>query len=172
MTTPTQIDSIAPVVANTDEWLQEIERLSQKTTPSFFHLTAPLPERGRTNQVLGATPHLNVVLKTYASGGENELHAHVNEDHLFLILQGRAAFFGPNNEQRDVGKNDCVLLPRGSFYRFRAFEDEPLVMLRIGAVSDPDTDILERIGVNRLPLDGFSKENKEVPVVLSGKWFE
>lgn len=90
MKTPEETRSrpVAPIVNSADDWRAEILRLAQKKTPSFFHLTAPLPSTGRTNQVLGATDMLSVVLKTYAEGGENELHAHPNEDHVFVVLQG------------------------------------------------------------------------------------
>ena len=162
----------APVVKNTREWLAELDRLAQRETPSFFHLRAQLPEQGRTNQVLSATPRMNVVLKTYASGGENELHAHTNEDHTFVILQGKALFYGPHDERREVAKNDCVMIPRGAYYWFHAVEGEPLVMLRIGATLDADADPLARVGIDNLPLDGFSEANKEVPVVFSDNWYE
>ena len=74
-----------------------------------------------------------VVLKTYASGGENELHAHPHEDHTFVILQGAAKFYGPNKEERIAKAGEGVLLPAGTFYWFHVTSDEQLVMLRIGA---------------------------------------
>ncbi len=136
-------------------------------------LRAQLPVQGRTNIVLGATPQLSVVLKTYASGGENELHAHPYEDHLFVILQGSAIFHGPNGEQRTVAKHDCVLIPRQALYWFHAIEtDEPLVLLRIGAAVDPALDPLDRVDEAGNFFDGYSDLNKEVPVILSSQWFE
>ena len=48
--------------------------------------------------MLAATRNMTVVLKTYAAGGENGLHAHTNEDHVFLILEGGATFYGPKGE--------------------------------------------------------------------------
>jgi mannose-6-phosphate isomerase-like protein (cupin superfamily) len=166
------MQTTAPIVKSTAEWLAEMQRLSQRTTPSFFHLRCQLPKAGRTNQVLGATRMMSVVLKTYAEGGENELHAHVNEDHFFLIMEGTAEFFGPNGEMRVVGRNDCVLLPRGSLYWFRAAGGQPLVMLRIGTADEDETDVLARVGADNRPLDGYSAENKEVPLVLEDRWFE
>ena len=86
---------------------------------------------------------------------------------MFVILQGGAVFHGPNGETREVGRNDCVLLPAGTFYWFHAKEDgEELVMLRIGAHIDPDSDVLARIDLEGKPFDGYSEKNKEVPVVL------
>jgi mannose-6-phosphate isomerase-like protein (cupin superfamily) len=156
----------APISNSAEEWRVEMERMASSQLPSFFHIRAMLPKRGRTNQVLGASSRMNVVLKTYASGGENELHAHSNEDHLFVVMQGEASFYGPRNERRDVAKNDCVLVPAGSFYWFQAKEGEPLVMLRVGAVVDPQQDVLARIDIDGAPFDGYSEKNKEVPYVL------
>lgn len=156
----------APIVNSEDEWRAEMDRLSDKTTPSFFPIRTQLPKKGRTNQILGATPSMNVVLKTYASGGENELHAHSNEDHVFVVLQGGAVFFGPANEMREVGKHDCVLIPSGSYYRFHAKEEEPLVLLRVGAVIDPHKDPLARIDSDGQPFGGYSVKNKEIPYEL------
>jgi mannose-6-phosphate isomerase-like protein (cupin superfamily) len=159
------------IVRNTKEWLEAISQFEKRLKPTFFHARAQLPDQGRTNIVLGATQTLSVVLKTYASGGENELHAHTNEDHMFYILQGSATFHGPNGETRVVSKNRGILLPRGSFYSFCADENEPLVMLRVGTTVDSSTDPLARVGIDNLPLDGFSDANKEVPLVLSEQWF-
>ncbi|CAD6543267.1 hypothetical protein LMG27952_04014 [Paraburkholderia hiiakae] len=163
--------SSSTIVRSTAEWLSAMAELEKRTKPTFFHARAQLPEQGRTNIVLGATRTLSVVLKTYASGGENELHAHTNEDHMFYILQGSATFHGPNGEVRVVSKNEGILLPRGTFYSFCADEREPLVMLRVGAVVDASTDPLARVGIDNLPLDGFSEANKEVPLILGDRWF-
>lgn len=157
----------APIANSASQWRAEMARMAESKLPCFFHLRAKLPKEGRTNQVLGATRYMNVVLKTYASGGENELHAHTNEDHVFVVMQGQAVFYGPRGETREVAKNDCVLLPANAFYWFHAKEDaEPLVMLRIGAALDPDTDVLARIDPEGNPFDGYSERNKEAPYVL------
>lgn len=161
-----------PIATSTADWRRKIEEHAAIRTPTVFQMRAQLPRQGRTNIVLGATPTMSVVLKTYASGGENELHAHPDEDHLFVVLQGCARFYGPRGETKDVARNGCVLLPRGSLYRFHALAGEPLVMLRVGAVSEPDADPLARVDIDGAPFEGYSDANKEVPVVLDDKWFE
>jgi mannose-6-phosphate isomerase-like protein (cupin superfamily) len=161
-----------PIATSTDDWRMKMQQKALIKTPSFFRMRARLPKQGRTNIVLGATPIMSVVLKTYASGGENELHAHPYEDHLFVVLQGAAHFYGPNGEVKEVRKNSCALLPRGSLYRFHAVEGEPLVMLRVGAVTDANLDPLARTGVDGEPFEGYSDANKEVPIVLGDEWFD
>lgn len=170
----TAVKDYAPLLEGEQEWADAIERMRVKKTPSFFHMTAPLPKQGRTNQMLGATDHMHIVLKTYASGGENEIHAHPGEDHVFVVLHGKAEFHGPRGERREVGKHDCVLLPAGSLYSFVATGDEHLVMLRIGAATDPENvDRLSRIDADGKPFGGHDVRNKEVELILEdGRYFE
>ena len=158
---------------NIHDWELETQRLSATKTPTFSRMKAQLPSQGRTNHMLAATRNMTVVLKTYAAGGENGLHAHTNEDHVFLILQGGATFYGPKGEQRQVRRNDCVMIPAGALYWFAADEGgEPLVMARIGAAVDASKDVLARLDQDGEAIDGNSERNKEVPLVLSEKWFE
>lgn len=162
----------AGIATTTQAWREAMARLAVIDRPGFFRLAARLPEQGRTNTVVAATGQLNVVLKTYASGGENELHAHTNEDHLFVVLQGAATFHGPAGERRDVFTHEGVVLPKGVLYRFIAHGGEPLVLLRVGAVIDPSCDPLARVDPRGKPMDGYSGQNKEVPPVLSpSRWF-
>ena len=55
---------------------------------TFFKRGAQLLDQGRTNTVLAKTDNMEARLKVYASGGENALHTHFNEDHMFVIMQG------------------------------------------------------------------------------------
>jgi quercetin dioxygenase-like cupin family protein len=57
-----------------------------------FHLRTAILESGRSHTYLAETENLSVVIKCYASGGENALHAHPNEDHVFVVLQGEATY--------------------------------------------------------------------------------
>ena len=141
-------------------------------TPRFFKMEALLPTQGREDIPMAKAGGMSVVLKTYAKAGENELHAHLNEDHTFIILQGEAEFYGPNGEKRRAGKNEGVLIPRGTFYWFVACGDEPLVMARVGAAIEPGVDTTMRVNIKGDFMDPMSAENKEVPLVLSkDDWF-
>lgn len=160
------------IVGSSQAWRDAMARMAVTDKPAFFQMAQQLPVQGRTNAVLAATPLVNVVLKTYASGGENELHAHTNEDHVFVVLQGAATFYGPRGEERVVRCHEGAVLPRGVLYRFIAHEEEPLVLLRIGAVIDAEQDPLARIDEKGEPFDGYSEANKEVPCILSEQmWF-
>src|SRR5215472_8779896 len=100
-------------IANSPEDLRaKVQSQVVGNKPSFFKLEAQLPKQGRTDTPLAASEKMWVLLKTYAADGENGLHAHPNEDHTFVVLQGEATFSGPNDETRTIGKNEGVLLPQ------------------------------------------------------------
>jgi mannose-6-phosphate isomerase-like protein (cupin superfamily) len=106
-----------------------------------------------------------------AADDENGLHAHPNEDHTFVVLQGEATFYGPNGESRTIGKNEGVLLPHGTFYWFKATSEEPLVMVRIGAAAFDSVDRHGRIAPDGSEMRGDSVENKQVELIMSDCWF-
>ena len=142
------------------------------TQPKFFSLKAQLLADGRSVVPLAETESLWSWIKVYASGGENVLHAHTNEDHMFIILAGRARFFGPNGEARELGRNDGLMLPAGTLYHFNACSDEPLVLLRVGARAG-EGPLSDRIGQDGEPIPGGSKKNKfKPPVYLEDQFYE
>jgi mannose-6-phosphate isomerase-like protein (cupin superfamily) len=119
--------------------------------PSFFKMKAQLLDGGNTETPLAIGDHLWLKIKVYAKGGENQLHAHPHQDHSFIVLDGRACFHGPRDEQKELGKGEGIFLPKGSFYWFETISEEPLVLLRVGATEadvasqdtkHPDTRIM------------------------------
>jgi mannose-6-phosphate isomerase-like protein (cupin superfamily) len=106
-----------------------------------FRLRTPLLSSGRSHTILAsckaATGAMNIAIKCYAEGGENEFHAHAREDHTFIVLQGRARFFQPGGPPQELGRNEGILLPAGALYKFEVTSDEPLVLLRVGNVWQP-----------------------------------
>ncbi|HEY4134044.1 MAG TPA: cupin domain-containing protein [Alphaproteobacteria bacterium] len=136
------------------------------TKPEVFTLKAQLLDQGRTDTVLAACENMIVRLKVYASGGENELHAHTGEDHTFIILQGSARFFGPNEEEIDLQQYQGILLPKGNYYKFFATSKEPLVMIRVGSPGPKMQKKPLRIDMAGKEMLGDSKENKKEPVIF------
>src|SRR5216117_3478865 len=68
----------------------------------------------------------------YASGDENGLHTHPNEDHTFIVLQGSARYYDADSGHTDVSKHERIMLPAGAYYWFEATSKDPLVLVRIG----------------------------------------
>lgn len=134
--------------------------------PQIFKMGISLPQQGRAAALLGCTDRMWVNLKAYAEGGENVLHAHANEDHTFIILAGRATFYGPKGEKTTLGRNEGILLPRGSLYYFHAEKGEPLVILRVGCVIDPSRNAWERVGRDGADVPPSSEANKTTATVF------
>ena len=129
-----------------------------------FHLRTAILESGRSHTYLAETENLSVVIKCYASGGENALHAHPHEDHMFIVLQGSAQFFNSDGTLAKLGANEGIMLPKGNYYRFHATSDEPLVLLRVGTPNQSPKLSPNRIDPTGEPMVGDSKENKSVSV--------
>ena len=106
--------------------------------PTFFTMRAQLLDAGNTETPLAVGEYLWLKIKVYAKGGENKLHAHPYQDHSFIVLNGRARFHGPRGEEKELARNDGILLPAGSYYWFETISEEPLVLLRAGAAMAPD----------------------------------
>ena len=139
-----------------------------------FQVRASLLDRGRTMDLLARSDTMYAHIKVYAEGGENALHTHTREDHLFVVLAGEATFrLGRDEALKVVGKNEGVLLPAGSYYWFQSSGQENLVMLRVGAKTPgPQSDDDDRMGVNGAPLPADSAANKKIPpVVRPGAFF-
>jgi mannose-6-phosphate isomerase-like protein (cupin superfamily) len=153
------------VSQETDEMRQIREKNIANAPPAeFFKLRSELLKQGRTNQIVADTGNLWANLKVYASGGENGLHNHTDQDHFHLVLKGKACFHGPRGEEKICGPYEGVMLPSGSYYRFEAVSDEPLILLRVGAKTDPTAEH-PRYNVYGEPLNSASKENGRVEVI-------
>ncbi len=150
----------------TEEMRLKREAILAKSPPAQpFRLRAEMVKKGRTNQIVAETKNMQVNLKVYAGGGENGLHNHTDEDHFHLVLQGSARFYGPRGETLDCGQYEGIMLPSGSFYRFNATCEEPLILLRVGA-NTPMTEEHPRYNVYGDPLPADTKANGRVEVVL------
>lgn len=156
----------------TEEMRRKREATIAASAPaSVFKLRAQLLKQGRSTDLVSATDNMRVHIKVYASGGENGLHNHTQEDHFHLVLDGSACFYGPRGEEIHCGKYEGIMLPAGSFYRFHATSEEPLILLRVGAKA-PSTSEIDRINIYGEPLPTESKGNGQVEVIpIEGAWW-
>jgi mannose-6-phosphate isomerase-like protein (cupin superfamily) len=107
------------------------------TEPTHFTIhDAPVLSEGNVQSLLAAAPSLWAHVKVYAEGGENGVHAHPYEDHMFLVLGGEATFIGAGEWTKKVGPYEGMLVPRGVHYAFKSSGSRNLVMVRIGAPTD------------------------------------
>lgn len=139
--------------------------------PKLFRLRTQLLSKGRSDYVLANTDLMTIRIKCYAQGGENALHAHPAEDHAFIVLEGEARFVGKGGEIGVLRKNEGIMLPKGTYYKFESCGDTPLVLLRIGAVKERPK--VRRINPQGNSLPGDSIENKhQEGVPIDGRFYE
>lgn len=145
--------------------------MDNRKSPKIFHLKTQLLSKGRSDYVLADTDLMSVRIKCYAQGGENALHAHPAEDHVFIVLDGAARFVGPEGEITVLTRNQGIMLPKGTYYRFESCGDTPLVLLRVGAAKERPK--VSRINPEGKPLPGGSRENlHEEGVPIEGRYYE
>jgi len=133
--------------------------------PTFFDLKTPFLDQGRSRKNAAASEVMTIVGMVYAEGGENAMHNHINEDHVFLILQGQATFHIETDDNvRVVNKYDGVLIPQGCNYWFTSSGDENLVMARVGARHHEGK--IRRAFPDGTDFDGSSEANKQVPMIV------
>ena len=129
------------LAAETDEMRKIREENIENSPPAqVFKLRAQKLKQGRSNQRVADTGNMWVNLKVYASGGENGLHNHTDQDQFNLVLNGKACFYGPRGEEKFCGPYEGVMLPSGSYYRFESVGEDSLVLLRVAAKTDQSAE--------------------------------
>ncbi len=66
-------------------------------------------------------------------GGENNLHFHAGVDITWMVLKGRARFYGPGNDdvRGEFGPHEGLLIPSGAKYWFESCGTDDLELLQI-----------------------------------------
>src|SRR5438874_11542993 len=84
---------------------------------------------------LGRTELLRLgVQVVQPKGGETNLHAHPALDSAWLVLAGKAKFYGHDDALiGELGRHETIFIPKGVPYWFEASGDEPLEILHINA---------------------------------------
>lgn len=153
--------------------LDEIGFDPDSKAPKVFTLRIPILEQGSDRSHMASTDRMWIFINTYGpESGENKLHAHTNEDHSFIVLQGKARFVGPNGESTELEKNQGIMLPRSALYTFRAVGG-PLILLRLGCIVDADKSPWLRETGSGDHLLGNAAENGQIATVFKkGAFFE
>ena len=140
--------------------------------PQIIPLRTQLASKGHTKHLLAKTNMMTMHIHCYApKGGENGLHAHVTEDHIFICLQGEAVFRGLNGELPPLKKHQAIFIPKGCYYSFSNETDEPCIMVRFG--TSPDGHGSQRVDPQGNPIRGRThKEGAVAPVLIEGAFFE
>src|SRR5215470_13080665 len=140
--------------------------------PEILTLRTQLVSAGHTKDLPAQTEGVTFHIHCYGpKGGENGLHAHTEEDHIFVVLQGEAQFFGLNGPLPVLKKNQALMLPKGCFYSFSNEASEPLVMIRFGAMDKNAAG--RRLDPQGRPIPGRGKQSgAKPPAFIEGRFFE
>jgi mannose-6-phosphate isomerase-like protein (cupin superfamily) len=146
------------------------EILAKSPPPKFFKMRAQMLKQGRSDKQVAKSDLLSARVKVYASGGENGLHNHSGEDHMHIVLQGSACFYGPRGEESHIKQYEGIMLPKGAFYRFHCTSQEPLVLLRLAARRHDGKP--GRANIYGDTLNADSEENGKGQVIpIDGMWW-
>jgi mannose-6-phosphate isomerase-like protein (cupin superfamily) len=108
----------------------------------------PASDRPKEVIMLGRAGHLRTLVQVVREGGENNLHYHTNSDTTWLVLKGRARFYGVGDKLiGEYGPHEGVLMPGGARYWFEKAGDETLELLQVVGVT-PDGGKSERVNLD------------------------
>ena len=115
--------------------------------PKLIDLKIPMLEAGMSRDMLCSGENSTVRIHCYSTGmGEKHgLHAHIEEEHVFIVLHGQAVFSSIEGKLPPLGKNKGIWLPKGCFYEFVNPGPEPLVVLRFGADACPTENAVSAV---------------------------
>jgi mannose-6-phosphate isomerase-like protein (cupin superfamily) len=108
----------------------------------------PETDRPKDILMLGRTDRLRTVVQVVKEGGENNLHYHTNSDTLWMVLKGRARFYGVGDRPLgDLGPHEGIVIPGGARYWFEKVGPETLEILQV--VAKESDAAAERINIEK-----------------------
>ncbi len=111
-----------------------------------FSLKIERLSAGKSEMLLAQADELEMRIKVYAEGGENQVHAHLDHDHSFVVLEGEATFYDKDGNETVIGPYRGIMLPRGTHYSFTNTGEGNLVLIRAGGGFKPKEGYARAIG--------------------------
>lgn len=117
---------------------EEAHRAAEERVQNFSYRK---PEEIGSGKGIVRLCHSDIVqglVQIIKDGGENNLHYHEGMDSFWMVLKGRAAFYGPGDKLiGEYGPNEGLLMPRGARYWFaKASDGEDLELLQVISYED------------------------------------
>lgn len=92
---------------------------------------------------------LRLRVQRVKEGGENNLHYHTGSETTWMVLGGRARFYGPEDKLLgEFGPMEGILIPGGARYWFEKVGDEDLEVMQIVAYDRRDGAREQRLNVD------------------------
>jgi mannose-6-phosphate isomerase-like protein (cupin superfamily) len=149
-----------------------MQKVVTPTVAQPFSLKIERLSAGKSELLLAQADELELRMKVYAEGGENTLHAHLDHDHSFVVLDGQATFTDSDHNETVVGKYEGIMLPRGTHYCFCNSGEGNLVILRAGGGHKPQRGWERAIGKTGPATPRITPENRRSSgVPVPGEFF-
>ena len=148
-------------------------RADDEPKTKLFSLKTPYMKQGPVTQLVAETPNMWIHTKINAEGGENEIYKHIDEDHAFIVLEGRMSVFDENGGEIEVKQYQGVMIPKGAYYRYLNTGDGNLVVVRVGAgvKGQQQGGQEKRLCADGKPLVSGTAENRNLPPIEAGECF-
>ncbi len=113
---------------------------------TFKYVKPPSQDTAKAIVGLCQTDIIRGAVQVIKEGGDNNLHSHTGMDGFWMVLKGRARYYGPGDEVLgEFGVHEGIVMPRGAQYWFESCGDEDLELLQVVAF---DRDVKnERVDV-------------------------
>jgi mannose-6-phosphate isomerase-like protein (cupin superfamily) len=131
-------DGIMPVKEEAEDHVSDRARKIQT-----FHYEKPDVTTEKGTSKLCQSDILKAAVQIVRPGGGNNLHSHAVTDTCWLVLKGRARFYGEGDSiLGEFGPMEGIMTPRGTQYWFEsAIEGEDLEMLQAAAKLRGEKDV-------------------------------
>ena len=118
--------------------LEKVEHLPEhrREAQRFRYEDPDLGEKPRAITRLCMGDIMCALVQKITKGGETVLHSHTGMDGFYMVLSGRARFYGEGDTLiGELGPHEGVYIPREVKYWFESAgaEDEPLQLLQVEA---------------------------------------
>ncbi len=110
-------------------------RKSRPRVPQTFKYDKP-PAQETAKAIVGLcqTDIIRGAVQVIKEGGDNNLHSHTGMDGFWMVLKGRARWYGPGDEVLgEFGVHEGIVMPRNAQYWFESCGDEDLELLQVVA---------------------------------------
>ncbi|OGA06278.1 MAG: hypothetical protein A2W68_09270 [Betaproteobacteria bacterium RIFCSPLOWO2_02_64_14] len=123
-----------PVVGAPEALVQESDGRESRATVFAYESPAELT-KPKSIARLCRSDIIYSSVQILREGGENNLHAHSAQDGVWIVLKGRARFYGKGDALlAELAPLQGLHIPRGFYYWFEKVGEEPLEILQVEAI--------------------------------------
>ncbi|MEX2449713.1 MAG: hypothetical protein WD407_02550 [Rhodospirillales bacterium] len=150
-------DGIQPITEEAEDHVSDRARKIQT-----FHYEKPDVTTEKGSSKLCQSDILKTCVQIVRKGGGNNLHSHAVTDTCWMVLKGRARFYGEGDSiLGEFGPMEGLMTPRGTPYWFESADDnEDLELLQMAAKlrgeKDVRTNHVERPSAQKKGIQRFS----------------